>query len=546
MGRFGFWITEETELPGEILQSIEEDRLVLFVGAGVSMASPSYLPSFEDLVKQICQNTNHSGFLTPGRKKLNKREKDSLGLDGILGIIKDSMGDVGNTLHNEIFNILKTAFEENRINNTHKAIVDLANASPTVRIVTTNQDRLLECDLLYASYEKPLVYDAPALPDGSDFRGIVNLHGSISIPEKMIFSDSDFGEAYLTKQYCARFLTELFSKFTVLFVGYSHDDPLMKYHARGLGECERFILTHDISNPKWNTLGIRTIHYRKTHKPDVHSEVPRILYAISEYIKMSPGDKRNKLKSIAIAGPQDFLNNEMSLIREVLLDTSDDTYESLKYFLDNANDYKWYDFLENDDVLRDHNIIQAVFGVDAYDARTNIVTEWFLKVCFCIGDEEAVSFGFGKLSRTHHKWNEGFITNVISIIADGQISQVASEKLCLLCAGRLRGFSNKLELAYYLEKLSIRSHWSLVKAILEELAFPIPKLEKSWRFHSDGGYDQFDIVPYTPAGDETMVDWYLKEWWNKRDVSYIDCYEEIVACFSQNLEKMLNYFGIEQ
>jgi hypothetical protein len=100
----------------------------------------------------------------------------------------------------------------------------------------------------------PVIFDAPALPDGTDFNGIVNLHGSIRNPKNMIFTDHDFGKAYLTKQYCARFLTELFSTFTILFIGYSHDDPLMKYHARGLTDCTRFILTNDPDNEKWKAV----------------------------------------------------------------------------------------------------------------------------------------------------------------------------------------------------------------------------------------------------------------------------------------------------
>ena len=40
---------------------------------------------------------------------------------------------------------------------------------------------------------------------------------------------ADFGRAYLTERWAARFVTELFREFTVVFVGYSVGDPVMSY-----------------------------------------------------------------------------------------------------------------------------------------------------------------------------------------------------------------------------------------------------------------------------------------------------------------------------
>ena len=41
----------------------------------------------------------------------------------------------------------------------------------------------------------------------------------------MVLTDKDFGRAYLTEGWARRFIQDLFLKFTVLFVGYSHNDP---------------------------------------------------------------------------------------------------------------------------------------------------------------------------------------------------------------------------------------------------------------------------------------------------------------------------------
>ena len=45
----------------------------------------------------------------------------------------------------------------------------------------------------------------------------------------LVLTAADFGRAYLTEQWAARFVTELFREFTVVFVGYSVSDPVMSY-----------------------------------------------------------------------------------------------------------------------------------------------------------------------------------------------------------------------------------------------------------------------------------------------------------------------------
>ena len=50
----------------------------------------------------------------------------------------------------------------------------------------------------------------------------------------MVITDEDFGRAYMTEGWAARFLVELFSNFTILFVGYSYDDTIMSYLTRAL------------------------------------------------------------------------------------------------------------------------------------------------------------------------------------------------------------------------------------------------------------------------------------------------------------------------
>ena len=82
------------------------------------------------------------------------------------------------------------------------------------------------------------VYYAPALPTGRAFKGLY-IHGNIEQEKALILTDGDFGRAYLTEGWARKVLVDLFSNYTVLFVGYSHNDPIMKYLATGLPPSTR-------------------------------------------------------------------------------------------------------------------------------------------------------------------------------------------------------------------------------------------------------------------------------------------------------------------
>ena len=111
----------------------------------------------------------------------------------------------------------------------HEALIELSRNEKGVRLVTTNFDnRFIEAGLKARDVDA-----APKLPipKPHDWSSLVHLHGRISHSEgaDLVLTASDFGRAYLTEQWAARFVTELFREFTVVFVGYSIDDPVMSY-----------------------------------------------------------------------------------------------------------------------------------------------------------------------------------------------------------------------------------------------------------------------------------------------------------------------------
>ena len=79
-------------------------------------------------------------------------------------------------------------------------------------------------------------YKAPLLPvPKNTWDGIVYIHGvlekkpTIDELSQLVLASRDFGLAYLTERWAARFVSELFRSFTVCFVGYSISDPVNRY-----------------------------------------------------------------------------------------------------------------------------------------------------------------------------------------------------------------------------------------------------------------------------------------------------------------------------
>ncbi|QIE45819.1 hypothetical protein G5B38_09935 [Pseudohalocynthiibacter aestuariivivens] len=79
-------------------------------------------------------------------------------------------------------------------------------------------------------------FTAPLLPVPKNrWDGLVYLHGLLpEIPtndelNRLIISSGDFGLAYLTERWASRFVGELFRGYTVCFVGYSINDPILRY-----------------------------------------------------------------------------------------------------------------------------------------------------------------------------------------------------------------------------------------------------------------------------------------------------------------------------
>ena len=215
------------DVPERLLQAHEDGHLVLFCGAGVS--GPAGLPGFATLVEQV--------FLAFPPDPVQQAALEAKQFDKAIGLLEEGMLDGRNKVRRLLAEILTPSVTTRNATATHEALLTLSrNHDGRTRLVTTNFDRLFE----KAIADKGLVdlsrYQAPLLPVPKQrWDGLVYLHGRLpDTPadkdlDDLVISSGDFGRAYLTERWAARFVGELFRNYTVCFVGYSINDAVMHY-----------------------------------------------------------------------------------------------------------------------------------------------------------------------------------------------------------------------------------------------------------------------------------------------------------------------------
>ena len=231
------FVSNGPDVPEMLIKKHAEGNVVFFCGAGISI--PNGLPTFQELVNKILDRT--------GNFPVNKEEELEDELDQRLNRLDQISPKDFRPLLLELLKVKPTPDLK-----THEALVKLSirPEDESIALVTTNFDHLFEfaCHKLNLQHK---YFSAPALPipKKSKWDGIVYLHGLLPKQENvkelksLVLTSGDFGLAYLTERWAARFITDLFRNYSVCFVGYSLNDTVMRYIAdaiaadRALGEA---------------------------------------------------------------------------------------------------------------------------------------------------------------------------------------------------------------------------------------------------------------------------------------------------------------------
>ena len=337
---------KKIDFPQPIIKALRDNLLVVFAGAGVSKNPPANLPTFSELSKKIVQGTGET-------------QQDGETEDHFLGRLQQK--DV--KVHEEAAEILRKCNPEPT--NLHSNLLCLYTAADKVRIVTTNFDLLFEQAAKKIFEEtKPEVFSAPALPLGKNFQGIVHVHGDINHPNGMVITDADFGRGYLSEGWARRFLLELFQKFTVLFVGYSHNDTMMDYLARALppnntgkryvlieakGALERAVrsiegrigyVKEKEELERWQGLGITPIKYPN------HQALDEGIQKLAKIIGRGYLEWHQVISKFAGKPPPLLDEESIDNIKHALADKG-----KIHFFTNNARSPEWVNWLDKEDYL---------------------------------------------------------------------------------------------------------------------------------------------------------------------------------------------------
>jgi len=332
-------------LPDQLLQSLAGDRLVVFVGAGVSMQAyedqppDTYYPGFRGLAEVIAQRLG---------RIITEKEKEYFTygyIDRVLGEWDDKTGDV-----REYAATILQSNESGQRLDRHLAIIRLFTGKLTPRIVTTNFDRLLTCAVQAEALTEDDRWNfsvAPFLPPVRRFSGICYLHGNVDRPRDMVLTDKDIGRAYMDEGWALRFAHSIFQQFDVLFVGYNLEDPPLRYLSLALegtpGQGRWALLPTKDANDSgkaeaerdWQRRHVEPIWY--TAQDSDYRALERIIDAWGAENSRSFLDRRNVLAHIGKSKPGDLQPHDLNRAKFFLQDSA-----SLRDFAKESLDIDWF------------------------------------------------------------------------------------------------------------------------------------------------------------------------------------------------------------
>lgn len=341
------FIANGPDIPDSLLQAHEEGRVVFFCGAGISY--PAGLPGFKGLVEQIYQR-NGTELSDIEREAFERGQ-----FDATLDLLERRLPGQRLAVRRALAQALKSKLRRKGATETQAALLRLARSrEDTLRLVTTNFDRIFHKAAKRTS-QKFQTYAAPMLPipKNSRWNGLVYLHGLL--PEntddtalnRLVVTSGDFGLAYLTERWAARFVSELFRNYVVCFVGYSINDPVLRYmmdalaadrmlgevtpQAWALGDCEPG--QERRKTIEWEAKGVKPILYSVPAGSYDHSALHQTLHAWAETYRDGVQGKESIVVKHALTRPQASTQQD-NFVGRMLWALSDQSGKPAKRFAD--------------------------------------------------------------------------------------------------------------------------------------------------------------------------------------------------------------------
>ena len=360
-------IIKEIDYPLDLMKAFKENRVVIFAGAGISMGEPACCPSFNSLSNLIASGT---GLF----------RKDNESIDEFLGRVSD----IGVDIKKEAAELLNAS----KYNKLHFILLSLFSSHDEIKIITTNFDMLFEKCAEKNSIKIPRLFSAPAMPLGRNFKGLAHIHGENTYYEHLVLNDQDFGEAYITEGWASRFLLDICKHYVTVFIGYSHNDTLMKYFSRAVPKRTsqaRYILTDD-NSISWSHLGLTPIFFAKGN----FLQQEESLCELSNILRADYFNWEAMVKKILSENPSNCPEDN-DRVEYILNDE-----KRVKIFTDNATKFDWFLWLQ------EKGYLDFLFAPkQKLNAVQDILCKWIVEQFSLTHSTELTIFLGEKLSVLH-------------------------------------------------------------------------------------------------------------------------------------------------
>ena len=480
------------DFPNKILDALQNKSLVVFAGAGVSVDKPTALPNFEKLAGIVAEDT---GKTIKGQS-----------CEVFLGALKAHGIDVNGIAADKLSGL---CLQHNQL---HKAIIDLFYSYEDVKIVTTNYDQMFEQVITEANVEVP-IYNSPALPLGNDVSGIIHIHGNVNNPKYMVLTDEDFGKAYLTEGYVSRFLVKLFETYTILFIGYSYNDVIMRYLTRAMSRertSDRYILTDDTKSD-WSSLGIIPIKFPKR----AFAQMRNAIIKPGVYSKQSLLDLNNQLSLISVNPPQDITIDSQ-------IDYCLSCEKRSKIMVNCIRGDRWLELLNK------KNVFSSLFSDSvSLDERDLLWVDWLASGF--VGEDDSCLFRLISQhgNRMHKKFADEILKRVIK-----KRNSLSSDNLVIYLNILDEYINAPWIILQLIEIASIRGLYHLVLNLFEKLFYTSMELKEE----RSGGKVELKLS-HVMQGEYYVC----REAWNYVKNNALNQYPEELLMIAQNTIEKVRY-----
>lgn len=330
----------------KIIEAKNEQRLCLFVGAGISM-SVKGMPSWSDLIRNIQKDLS------------DDTDNDYLKVAQVFYSINGK---------DEYYKKIKKFFDEKAEPSIiHKAIFSL---EPNI-IITTNWDCLLEKEAKNGFHLYDTVVNDDELIKSNNPKKIIKMHGDL-LHENIVFKEDDYTGYENDFPLISNYIKGLLATNVIVFIGYSYQDINLKFIMNWLNRNSKvrlpmFMISlreSKIQTEYLKSQGITNVIIKETdseNKLDILDDKSNMIYNFFENI--------NNFNNVDRSDPIDYIFNKIKkfeslnyilradLVREIgncgLL------YKSGKCLIAFYNSTLTYDF-NKDDRISNENFLNAI------------------------------------------------------------------------------------------------------------------------------------------------------------------------------------------